>query len=360
MTHNETILNSTKSWLIRPYVRWYMHQVRHWTVKVVRYNEEEKEEEENLVPKCTQKHYSPAILFSGDGHSMNHYHCFSDVIFPLYMTSFSYKPDVHFLITDYRDILIRKTHEILHRLSRYPIVEIDNENEQVHCYHKMFVGLKFHGDLIVDQSSPEHAAGMSMQSFRRFLRDTYSLERSRALEPRLVKRTSPRLMIVSRKTSRILLNEGEISQMANEIGFDVVTSDAELTTNRSRFAQTVNSCDVMLGVHGAGLTNMLFLPDNAVVIQIVPYGPIDYLAGIEFRDPSWGMNISYLEYKVAVEESSLSKQYAPDDPIITDPNSYYAKGWDALFSVYLHNVNFTIDLGRFKGTLVEAMKLLQH
>nr|AGS18879.1 GT61_5 [Plantago ovata] len=354
MTHNETISNSTDSWIIRPYVRWYIYNVRHWTVKVVRYSEEDKN-----APKCTRKHYTPAILFSDEGFSLNHFHCYADVVFPLYMTSFGYRPDIHLLITDYRDWFVSKNHEILKRVSQYPIMDIDKENEQVHCYQKMFVGLKFFGDFLVNKSIPEYAAGMSIDNFRQFLRDTYSLERQTAIRPSLVNLTRPRLMIVSRKSSRILLNEDEISRVAKEVGFNVISTDSGLSTNQSRFAQLVNSCDVLMGIHGAGLTNMLFLPDNAVFIQMLPFGPLDYWTAMEFRDPTWDMSISYLDYRISIEESSLSTQYAPDDPILADPISQYAKGWDFIRDVYL-SVNFTIDVGRFKGTLVEAMKILQH
>jgi hypothetical protein len=37
------------------------------------------------------------------------------------------------------------------------------------------------------------------------------------------------------------------------------------------FARLVNSADVMMGVHGAGLTNMVFLPSRAVLVQVVPF-----------------------------------------------------------------------------------------
>nr|AGS18877.1 GT61_3 [Plantago ovata] len=354
MTHNEMVSHSANSWVIRPYPRFYLFHTQ-WIVKLMSYSEEEK-----ISPKCTEKHYSPAILFSTDEFSLNHYHWFTDVIFPLYMTSFGYTPDIHFLVTDYADWFVPKTHTILRRWSQYPLIDIDNEKERVHCFRKLFVGLKFHGDLIVNKSSPEYAAGVSMQKFRRFLRDTYSLERQIAIEPRLVNVTRPRLMIMSRKSSRILLNEDEISRVANEVGFNVVITDGEQSANQSRFAQLVNSCDVLMGVHGAGLTNMLFLPDNAVSIQMLPFGPLEWWALQQYRDPLPDMNITYLEYRISVEESSLSKQYAPDDPIIADPYSFYAKGWVTIKRIYLTNITFTIDIERIKGTLVEAMKILQH
>ena len=58
--------------------------------------------------------------------------------------------------------------------------------------------------------------------------------------------------------------------------------------NLTEFAQLVNSCDAMAGVHGAGLTKMVFLPEKAVVVQIVPLGAIDALAKLDFGKPAAG------------------------------------------------------------------------
>uniref|UniRef100_A0A2N9I6S7 Uncharacterized protein n=1 Tax=Fagus sylvatica TaxID=28930 RepID=A0A2N9I6S7_FAGSY len=39
-----------------------------------------------------------------------------------------------------------------------------------------------------------------------------------------------------------------------------------------KFAEELNSCSVMVGAHGAGLTNAVFLPAGAVMVQVVPLG----------------------------------------------------------------------------------------
>ncbi|KAL3570798.1 hypothetical protein D5086_028047 [Populus alba] len=68
------------------------------------------------------------------------------------------------------------------------------------------------------------------------------------------------------------------------------------------FAKIINSCDVVMGVHGAGLTNMVFLPENAILIQ----------------------------------------------------------GWLAFRSIYLDKQNVTLDVNRFRPTLVKALELLHQ
>ena len=64
------------------------------------------------------------------------------------------------------------------------------------------------------------------------------------------------MLILARGRSRAFTNAGAIARAAKQIRFKVVV--AEANADVASFTQTVNSCDVMLGVHGAGLTNMVF------------------------------------------------------------------------------------------------------
>ncbi|KAL2482358.1 Glycosyltransferase family 61 protein [Forsythia ovata] len=342
------------SWRIQPYARkanlGAMNYVKNWTVKLA--------ENEDDIPMCTRNHSFPAILFSVGGYSGNHFHDFSDLVIPLYSTSLKFKRDVHFLTTDTKPWWVSKFRGLLNKLSGHKIIDIDREKE-VHCYTKVVVGLKSHKELIIDPSKSRNN-GLSMHNFRQFLRQTYSLERTNAIKLKKGNTKRPRLMIISRKRTRLLTNDAEITRLAQKMGFEVIVDEADHSTNLSRFAQIVNSCDVLMGVHGAGLTNMVFLPDNAVLIQIVPLGAIDGFAKTDFGEPSDGMKIKYLEYKIKVKESSLSKQYPLDHPVFKDPRSFHIKGWHVLRKTYLDQQNVTIDLRRFKGTLAKAMKILHH
>lgn len=343
--------NPTNSWTMQPYPRKGIPYVKHWTVKWV-------SDEDVNVPKCTQNHTLPAMLFSLGGFSGNYFHDFADLITPLYSTSYRFKRDVHFLASDYKSFWVAKFKGLLEKLTMHEIVAIDKE-KQVHCYDKLVAGLIYNQELrikpVLGQSNEP-----SMGNFRRFLRKTFSLERKNAIRLKARDGTRPRLMVITRKRTRILTNEGEISGVARKLGYDVVLADATSSSNMSRFAQVVNSCDVLVGIHGAGLTNMVFLPDNAVLIQIVPLGGIDKFAKLDFGNPSGDMNIKYLDYKIRDNESSLREKYGKDHPVLRDPSSFQRKGWEALKTIYLDNQNVTIDVHRFKGTLAKALKLLLH
>ncbi|KAK0586987.1 hypothetical protein LWI29_015721 [Acer saccharum] len=350
------ILVENNSWNIRPYSRKEnaaaMSSVKNWSINLVTNHKE--------IPHCNINHSVPVILFSLGGFSGNHFHDFSDLVIPLYLTSREFDGEVQFLVTDYRPWWISKFRKILEKLSKYEIIDIDKQ-ESVHCYSSIIVGLKFHDkELRIDPS--KSPTGLSMKDFRDFLRSTYSLKRTEAIKSRDVEGRTirPKLLIISRRNSRLFVNVGRISKTARTLGYKVVLAEANLSTDLSGFAKIVNSCDVLMGVHGAGLTNMVFLPDNAILIQIIPLGRIEMLARIDFGEPSRDMKLSYLEYKISKKESSLANQYPVDHVIFRNPMSVHKQGWDAVRSIYLEKQNVELKLNRFRPTLSKALELLLH
>lgn len=337
------------SWAVRPYARkgdrTAMTHVREWNILPANGSQR--------IPRCTRNHSVPGVLFSTGGYAGNNFHGFSDVIVPLFLTSRQFNGEVQFLVTNYNPRWIWKFRVILENLSQYELIDIDKEGTHVHCFPGLTVGLKHHKVLIIDPSRSPY----SMKDFREFLRNAYSLKRSTAIRVRDGERKRPRLLIVSRKRTRTFLNGEGIAQLAETLGFEVVV--AEAVSNTSKNAEIVNSCDVMMGVHGAGLTNFLFLPENAVLIQVVPLGRMEWHSKICFGDPARSTNISYLEYRITERESSLVHEYPPDHIVLKDPVAFHKGGWNVFKSVYLEKQNVEIDLDRFRGTLLKALELLQ-
>ncbi|KAJ4713476.1 protein O-linked-mannose beta-1,4-N-acetylglucosaminyltransferase 2-like [Melia azedarach] len=327
-----------------------MKLVRNWSVNLVSGHKQ--------IPSCNLNHNVPAILFSLGGFSGNHFHDFSDLVIPLYITSQQFNGEVQFLVTDYKPWWISRFKRILEKLSKYEIINIDRD-ENIHCFSRIIIGLRFHKELGIDPS--KSPTGLSMKDFRQFLRSTYSLKKAKAIRlPQDDKDRRPRLLIISRRKSRAFENIDRISKTARILGYQVVVAEANLSTDMSKFSQLVNSCDVLMGVHGAGLTNMVYLPDNAILIQIVPLGEIDGLARDDFRKPSAEMNIRYLEYKIRVKESSLMKQYRLDHAVFRDPLSVHKQGWSAVDSIYLQKQNVKLDVHRFRATLSKALDTLRE
>ncbi|CAM8932697.1 unnamed protein product [Rhodiola kirilowii] len=339
------------TWKLKPYARkkdkMAMDFVREWSVKSV---SEPKE-----LPGCSVNHSVPAIIFSNSGYNGNHFHDFTDTLIPLFLSAKKFDGEVKFLVTSYRISWLNKYRGILEKLSKYEIINIDKEVD-IHCFPKLILGLTSQKELDVDPSMPPYS---SLNDFTHFLRGAYSLPRSTVINLSKEKTQKPRLMIISRKATRKLINIGKVVKMAKRVGYKVIVAEGNNSANLAQFAESMNSCDVFLGVHGAGLTNIVFLPENAVFIQIVPLG-LEWLSNIDFGLPARDMNLKYLDYQVTREESSLLQQYPADHIVFRDPYSFQKQSWMKFRAIYLDNQDIKVDVRRLKPLLVKAMELLHQ
>lgn len=305
---------------------------------------------------CAVNHSVPAVVFSTGGFLGNFFHDFTDVLIPLFTTARQYHGEVQFLVTDFNAKWINKYQLILQKLSRYEIINIDTDT-RVHCFQNLNVGLQSDKVMGIDPSKSPN--GYSMADFREFIRESLSLQRRYTKMIPAQSRRKPRLLILLRKGSRSITNAKQVIQMARRSGYKVVTAGPEETRNLTKFAHTVNSCDVMMGVHGAGLANMVFLPTNATLIQIIPWGGLKWACRHDFGEPAPDMGIRYVEYEIKEEESSLIEQYPRNHAVFTDPLSVQKQGWNALWSIFLNKQKVKLDVGRFRPVLLEALRFLK-
>lgn len=308
------------------------------------------------TPHCTMMHIAPAILFSTGGYIGNMFHDFTDVLIPLFITSFPFHGQVHFLVGEMQPWWINKYRPLLEQLTRYKIINLTKVKRGL-CYSEAFVGLKFHKEMSIDPKKTDNK--YSMVDFAQIIRKSFYLERENATKLAIHNSTKPRLLVISRKKTRSFTNVKEIVKMATTLGYEVVLQEPKSRSKLHDFARIVNSCDVLMGVHGAGLTNLVFLPTNAVVIQVVPLGGLEKLSMEDFGIPALDMKLKYLQYSINIEESTLIEKYPRDHVVFKDPSAIRRKGWVALRSTYLVNQNVKLDVSRFRGTLLEALKLLQ-
>ncbi|CAN6445912.1 unnamed protein product [Victoria cruziana] len=342
-------------WKIRPYARKTdrkaMGSVTELKVKPLMSSQD--------LPSCSVTHSVPAIVFSTGGYNGNLFHDFSDVIIPLFLTSQHHNGEVQFMITDGKNWWRNKYGKMLRRLSHYELIDYDSDH-RVHCFTKLRVGLTVHKELTIDPTIKSFSGYSSMEGFRNLVMDSYSLNRRRVTPFGEAETRKPRLLIISRSRTRKLRNLKETVELCKKLGYDVVVANDGMTRDLSRFARTVNSCDVMMGVHGAGFTNMIFLPAGAVLLQIVPYGRLDWIATNFFAKPAKDMKLRYLQYDISMEESSLSEQYSKDDPVLKDPISVGRRGWNVAAGIYLFRQDVKLNLERFRGVLLDAKKLLHQ
>ncbi|KAJ3699245.1 hypothetical protein LUZ61_002950 [Rhynchospora tenuis] len=198
-----------------------------------------------------------------------------------------------------------------------------------------------------------------MVDFARLMRKAYSLDRDFAINLAAGGKMKPRLLIIARNHTRKIINVGEVVGVGGELGFEVVINDTSSHTTVEENARMVNSIDVMLGVHGAGLTNEVFLPTNAVLIQIVPLGNLEEFAEYEFGMAANNMMLKYLQYSISEEESTLIDIYPRDHVVFRDPKSIHRQGWAAIDKIYLRQQSVKLNVERFKHVLTRALELLR-
>ncbi|GLT57513.1 hypothetical protein SLA2020_304810 [Shorea laevis] len=306
--------------------------------------------EGNITPPvCDFTHNVTAVIFSSGGFVGNMYHEFDEIILPLFLTCLHFQSRLKFIITDYQSWWVRKYNQILDKLSPYEAIDPAADG-RVHCFPGAVIGLMYHGQLALNAT--EIPGGYSMFDFRKLLKESYNLKINSVSEVK-----KPVLVLLSRPKTRRFLNENKMVRLMEEMGFQVVVVLPDMMSNLGEFSRVVNSCSGIVAAHGAGLTNELFLPAGAVVVQVVPLG-LEWASTTYYGMPASEMGLKYLEYKIEPEESSLINTYARDDPVFTDIPSIVAKGYSSFRAIYVDGQDLNINLTRFRESLVEASQIL--
>ncbi|PIN09471.1 protein O-GlcNAc transferase [Handroanthus impetiginosus] len=303
----------------------------------------------NKPPACQYNHDIPAVIFSS-GISGNLFHEFNDIMIPLFITTKHFQSRVFLILEDYKPSFVTKFSKVISRLSSYEVMN-PAANGSVHCFSGMILGLKYHDNLALNPR--DIPGGHSMHDFRQFLAETYDLKFKHVSHIR-----KPTLMLISREKTRKFLNEDEMVTMIKELGFRVIVARTKEAKNLNKFANIVNSCGVLVGAHGAGLTNELFLPAGAVMVQVEPLG-MEWAAANYYGNPACAMGVRYLRYKIEPEESSLLDSYGRNHSVIMDPASVYAKGYRAVRAVYLDQQDVRVDIDRFRKTIQQALRMVK-
>ncbi|PUZ56585.1 hypothetical protein GQ55_5G334400 [Panicum hallii var. hallii] len=328
---------------------------------------------------CDVRHEVPAVVFSTGGYTGNVYHEFNDGIIPLYITARHYNKKVVFVMLEYHDWWMTKYGHIVEQLSDYPPVDFANDR-RTHCFPEAVVGLRIHDELAIDAA--RMPANQTIQDFRQMLDDAHRgriqtiIEEEEEKEAaaaaataarkqqhrgsQRIRRTrtpedddSPRLVIVSRNGSRAIENEAELVRAAAGVGFRVSVLQPRQDTELAKMYRALNVSDVMVGVHGAAMTHFLFMRPGSVFIQVVPLGT-DWAAETYYGEPARRLGLRYMPYKILPSESSLCGQYAKDDPVLIEPDTVNAKGWEVTKQVYLDGQNVRLDIARFRRHLHQA------
>ncbi|XP_039846694.1 beta-1,2-xylosyltransferase XYXT1-like isoform X2 [Panicum virgatum] len=343
-----------QEWLIRPYSRKHQAVIKEVTVRELASAAD--------APPCDARSPVPALVFAMGGLTGNYWHDFSDILIPLYLQAVRFRGEVQLVAENFQPWYAGKYRAILKRLSRYEIVDMDKD-DRVRCFPGAVVGIRMHKEFSIDPA--REPLGHSMPEFTRFLRETFSLPRD--APTRLAgadgednEKVRPRMMIISRRHPRKLMNVDAVVALAERVGFEVVIGDPPFNVDVGEFAREVNAVDALVGVHGAGLTNSVFLPTGAVFIQVVPFGKMEHIGEVDFGVPAVDMGLRYIAYSAGVEESTLVDTLGRDHPAVRDPESVHRSGWGKVAEYYLGRQDIRLDLARFEPVLRKAMEMLRE
>ncbi|KAG6479159.1 alpha-1,3-arabinosyltransferase XAT2-like [Zingiber officinale] len=310
------------------------------------------------APRCTVTSRVPAVIFSNGGYMFNFFHDISDALIPLFLSSREFDGEVQFLVRDMLPWWVEKFEPLLKGLSRYDLIDLNGDRE-VRCFSRVIVGLQYHGDLYID---PDLAGGITMLDYGRYLRKSLGLKRETAVKLRTAeKKEKPRVLIINRKGTRKFTNVGEIARMAEMSGFEAVVSEMQSNATLAEVALEVNSADVLVGVHGAGMTNLVFMPAGGVLVQIVPLGRMEDVCWINYGAAAVRMRLNYVQYSVRAPESNLIDEFPKDDPVILDPKAVFEKqGSGTWVSLYMHRQTVKLDVERFRSVLWHAREIFRQ
>jgi protein O-GlcNAc transferase len=302
-------------------------------------------------PKCEIQHKAPALVFSVGGYT-GFFHEFNDGFVPLYVTVNTIFPDqdVVLVVSHARDWWIRKYNELLRTFSNHPIINLDNDTA-THCFPFASVGMITHYGMAINPALTPNSK--TFKHFRAFLGIAYNQNQKVQNLPK----SRPLLVLAGRTGSigRLLLNQNEVKLEAEKVGFDVTVFEPRRGTLLKESYALINSSHAMIGIHGAALTNSLFLRPGSVFMQVVPLGA-EWLAEVCFERSARAMGLEYMEYKIKAEESSLIDKYNKDEMIIKDPVAFRGSYISNLETrkIYLMDQNVKLDIVRFREYLKEA------
>jgi len=308
------------------------------------------------APQCTRRHDVPVVVFSVAGYTDNFFHDNTDVLIPLFLTTAHLKGEVQLLITNFKPWWVHKFTPLLKKLSNYDVINFDKD-EGVHCFRAGHLGMYRDRDLIISPHPTRNPHNYSMVDYNRFLRRAFALPRDAPAVLGEETSAKPKMLIIERKGTRKLLNLREVSAMCEELGFAVTV--AEAGGDVRGFAERVNAADVLLAVHGAGLTNQIFLPTGAVLVQIVPWGKMDWMATNFYGQPARDMRLRYVEYYVSEEETTLKDKYPRDHYVFMNPMRIHGEGWPAIAEIIMKQ-DVMVNMTRFKPFLLKALDELQE
>ncbi|CAG0894975.1 unnamed protein product [Darwinula stevensoni] len=249
--------------------------------------------------ECDVMFEKPVIIMKLDAQvSMYHHFCdFFNLYASLHVNNShpnTFTTDVHIILWEsypYRSSFA----PAWKAFTKYPVKTIKDYEGNRLCFHnimlpllpRMIFGLYYNTPLVYgcQRSGLFHA-------FNRFMLHRLGVPLRKHFDP-----SNIHVVLLSRKTKhRNIINEDELlDALKLEEGITVTRVEYSWHTDFLWQVKTTHTADVFIGIHGSGLTHLLFLPDWAVIFELYNcedegcYKDLARLRGVEYitwEDPS--------------------------------------------------------------------------
>ncbi|GJP79715.1 hypothetical protein CLOP_g9916 [Closterium sp. NIES-67] len=122
--------------------------------------------------------------------------------------------------------------------------------------------------------------------------------------------SKPQVLLVARRRRRLLLNEDALVAATRAMGLPISVAVLEDLPLYEQI-RAVRSCAILVGVHGSGLLNSMFLHPGSVLVQIVPYNAT---GADRFYEPQVRQaGGSYMEVRVTNRSDSVFHWHLAED-----------------------------------------------
>ncbi|XP_028326532.1 protein O-linked-mannose beta-1,4-N-acetylglucosaminyltransferase 2 [Gouania willdenowi] len=220
-------------------------------------------------------------------------------------------------------------HFDLYRLlsNKQPLLKEQLKNfGKLMCFTKSYVGLSkmttWYQYGFVQPQGPKAnilVSGNEIRQFASALMEKMNISRQdrahkdgSAEEEKETEKEDEYIVVFSRSTTRLILNEAElIMALVQEFQIKVVTVSLEEQSFPS-IIQVISGASMLVSMHGAQLVTALFLPRGAVVVELFPFGvnpeqytPYKTLASLP------GMDVHYLSWRNTEEENTVTHPHRP-------------------------------------------------
>ncbi|KAJ8611988.1 hypothetical protein CTAYLR_004400 [Chrysophaeum taylorii] len=168
--------------------------------------------------------------------------------------------------------------------------------------------------------------------------------------------TRIRVGLVSRRRKRFILNELELVDACLDLGLDVQVLPLEEMTLYEQLA-ALRAVTILVGIHGSGLNNAIFLRRGSVLVQLLPY-KLNYKGA--FQSNAMRAGVEYKEW--ALKDPKLSRfhwEFLGERELRNGRDAYLAKGspnsGPEVYTFWI-NQDIIVPVDEFKNLIVDAIR----